>query len=54
MLGRDGANLIRIGILALPLSGQLVLMGPLGNFGAPDPSGDPMAAARTLSSAGYS
>jgi hypothetical protein len=46
-------NLIRLGILALPLAGLLSLVGLLSRYGTPNPRIDPEAAARTAASAGY-
>lgn len=46
-------NLVRIGILALPLAGLLALVGLLGNYNVPNPQVDPRGAAQVLSSTGY-
>jgi hypothetical protein len=46
-------NLIRLGILALPLAGLLSLVGLLSRYGTPNPRSDPEAAARAAASAGY-
>jgi hypothetical protein len=46
-------NLIRLGILALPLAGVLSLVGLLSRYDTPNPRIDPEAAARTAASAGY-
>jgi hypothetical protein len=46
-------NLIRVGILALPLAGLLALVGLLANYNVPDPRTDPRGAAQVLSSTGY-
>ena len=47
------ANLVRIGILALPLAGLLALVGLLVNYDVPDPRVDPRGAAQVISSTGY-
>jgi hypothetical protein len=47
------SNLIRLGILALPLAGLLSLVGLLSRYGTPNPRIDTEAAARTAASAGY-
>ena len=46
-------NLIRLGILALPLAGLLSLVGLLSRYDTPNPRIDPEAAACTAASAGY-
>lgn len=46
-------NLVRFGILALPLAGLLVLFGLVANYDVPDPRIDPRGAAQVLSSTGY-
>jgi hypothetical protein len=46
-------NLVRIGILALPLAGLLALFGLVANYDVPDPRTDPRGAAQVLSSTGY-
>jgi hypothetical protein len=53
MLQQQTTKLIRIGILALPLSGLLAIVGLLGNENVPDPRVDPRGAARVLSSTDY-
>lgn len=45
--------MLRLGILALPVSGVLTLAGLLGRYGTPNPRVDSEAAARTAASAGY-
>jgi hypothetical protein len=45
--------LLRLGILALPISGVLTLVGLLSRYNTPNPRVDPAAAARTAGSAGY-
>jgi hypothetical protein len=45
--------LLRLGILALPISGMLTLVGLLGRYDTPNPRIDSEAAARTAASAGY-
>lgn len=47
------SNLVRLGILALPLAGLLSLVGLLGRYDTPNPRLDPQAAARTAGSTGY-
>ena len=47
------SNLVRVGILALPVAGLLGLVGLLGRYNTPNPRVDPEAAARTASSTGY-
>ena len=44
---------LRLGILALPISGVLALVGLLSRYDTPNPHADPEAAARTAGSAGY-
>jgi hypothetical protein len=46
-------GLVRLGILALPVSGVLGLVALIGRYGTPNASVDPKAAARTASSLGY-
>ena len=46
-------NLVRVGILALPVAGLLGLVGLLSRYNTPNPRVDPEAAARTASSTGY-
>jgi hypothetical protein len=50
---QSNAGLIRLGILALPLSGLLSLVGALGDLGSPDPEVDPRGAAQAAVAAGY-
>jgi hypothetical protein len=50
---RHASNLVRIGILALPLAGLLALVGLLGRYNTPSPRVDPEAAAKTVGSTGY-
>jgi hypothetical protein len=45
--------LLRLGILALPLSGVLTLVGVISRYNTPNPRVDPEAAARAAGSAGY-
>lgn len=47
------SNLVRIGILALPIAGLLTLGGLLGRYNTPNPRVDPESAARTAGSTGY-
>jgi hypothetical protein len=44
---------VRFGILALPLSGLLLLVGLLGRYGTPNPRVDAEAAAQTASSTSF-
>lgn len=53
LLQQHTTNLVRIGILALPLAGLLALVGLLVNYSVPDPRVDPRGAAQTISSIGY-
>lgn len=53
MLQQHTTNLIRIGILALPLAGLLALVGLLVNYNVPNPRVDPRGAAQAISSTGY-
>jgi hypothetical protein len=53
LLQQQTTKLIRIGILALPLSGLLAIMGLFGNDNVPDPRVDPRGAAQVISSTGY-
>ena len=46
-------GLVRLGILALPVSGVLGLVALIGRYGTPNASVDPRAAARTASSLGF-
>lgn len=46
-------NLVRLGILALPLAGLLGLLGLLSRYNTPNPRIDPEAAARTAGSMSY-
>jgi hypothetical protein len=50
---QQASNLVRIGILALPLAGLLALGGLLGRYNIPNPRADPEAAAKTAGSTGY-
>ena len=47
------SNLVRLGILALPLAGLFGLVGLLSRYNTPNPRTDPEAAARTAGSMGY-
>jgi hypothetical protein len=47
------SSLVRIGILALPLSGVLTLVGLLSRYGTPNPRADAEAAAQSASSTGF-
>lgn len=53
MLQQRTSNLVRTGILALPLSGLLALWALLGRYNSPNPRVDSEAAALTASSIGY-
>ena len=54
MLGQDNTHtLLRIGILALPVSGVLTLVGLIGRYNMPSPRLDPKAAAQAASTSGY-
>jgi hypothetical protein len=54
MLRQDNTRtLIRIGILALPVSGLLTLVGLIGRYDMPSPRLDPKAAAQAASTTGY-
>jgi hypothetical protein len=46
-------NLVRFGILALPLAGLLAVFGLVANYDVPDPRVDPRGAAQALSSTDY-
>ena len=50
---RDTTDLVRIGILALPLAGLLALVSVLGSYNEPEPRMDPRAAAQAAASTGY-
>ena len=50
---RQTNNLVRVGILALPLSGLLTLWGLLGRYTAPNPRVDFEAAAKVASSTSF-
>jgi hypothetical protein len=50
---RQTSNLVRVGILALPLSGLLTLWGLLGRYTAPNPRVDFEAAAKVASSTSF-
>ena len=54
MLRQDNTRtLIRLGILALPISGLLTLVGLIGRYDMPSPRLDPKAAAQAASTTGY-
>ena len=53
MANRNTTGLTRLGILALPLAGLLVLIGNLVGLGIPDPGTDPKGAAQASSSIGF-
>src|ERR687894_1274870 len=53
VLRQNSTNLVRIGILVLPLSGLLTLTGLLGSYGEPEARVDVEAAAQAASSTGY-
>jgi hypothetical protein len=54
MLRQDNTHtLIRLGILALPVSGVLTLVGLIGRYDMPSPRLDPKAAAQAASTTGY-
>jgi hypothetical protein len=53
VLRRNATNLVRVGILVLPLSGFLALAGTLGSYGVPAARVDVRAAAQAASSTGY-
>lgn len=46
---QNTAGLIRVGILALPIGGLLVLVGTLFILGVPSPEDNPTVAAKTNS-----
>ena len=50
---QNTTNLIRVGILALPISGLVALVGLIASYNVPDPRLDPRRAAQVLSSTGY-
>ena len=50
---RQTSNLVRVGILALPLSGLLTLWGLLGRYTAPNPRVDFESAAQVASSTSF-
>jgi len=50
---RQTSNLVRVGILALPLSGLLTLWGLLGRYTAPNPHVDFESAAQVASSTSF-
>jgi hypothetical protein len=52
-LAQNATNLIRVGILALPLAGLLTLVSLLGRYNTPDPRVDPELAARAATSSGF-
>jgi hypothetical protein len=49
----NSRTLIRFGILALPVSGVLTLVGLIGRYDVPSPRLDPKAAAQAASTTGY-
>ena len=49
----DSSNLTRLGILALPVSGVLTLVGLIGRYNMPNPRVAPKLAAEAASSTGY-
>ncbi len=53
MLRQDSTNLVRIGILILPLAGLLALAGALGSYGEPAARTGIRAAAQAAASTGY-
>jgi hypothetical protein len=53
LLQQHTTNLVRIGVLALPLAGLLALVGLLVNYSVPDPRVDPRGAAQAISSTDY-
>lgn len=53
MLRQGSTNLVRIGILLLPLAGLLALAGALGSYGEPAARTDIRAAAQAAASTGY-
>jgi hypothetical protein len=53
LLQQHTTNLVRIGVLALPLAGLLALVGLLVNYRVPDPRVDPRGTAQAISSTGY-
>jgi hypothetical protein len=53
LLQQHTGNLIRFGILTLPLSGLLTLVGLIGRYGVPNPRDDPEAAVQAASSTSY-
>lgn len=53
ILRQDSINLVRIGILVLPLAGLLALAGALGSYGEPEARTDIRAAAQAAASTGY-
>jgi hypothetical protein len=52
-LQQNTTNLIRVGILTLPISGLVALVGLIASYNVPDPRLDPRRAAQVLSSTGY-
>ena len=53
MLQQHTGNLVRFGILTLPLSGLLTLGGLIGRYGVPNPRYDPKAAVQAAGSTTY-
>ena len=53
MSRRDTTELVRIGILTLPLAGILALVGVVSSYNEPEPRVDPRAAAQAAVSTGY-
>ena len=53
MLEQHSGNLVRFGILALPLSGLLTLVGLIGRYGVPNPRDDPKGAVQAAGSTAY-
>jgi hypothetical protein len=53
LLQQHTGNVIRFGILALPLSGILTLVGLLGRYNVPNPRDDPEAAVQAAGSTTY-
>lgn len=53
MLQQHTGNVIRFGILTLPLSGILTLVGLIGRYSVPNPHDDPKAAVQAAGSTSY-
>jgi hypothetical protein len=53
MLRQNSTDLVRVGILVLPLSGLLTLAGMLSSYGEPEARVDVKAAAQAATSTGY-